>query len=75
MTQSRTDISFGDLGSGLQIGINYGPIHLPPGTSVTAKPDYANGCLPCQKDQRHHQVRRPLFHSAAILTTSIDRLC
>jgi hypothetical protein len=38
MAQNRADISFGDLGSGIQIGINNGPIHLPPGTSVTTKP-------------------------------------
>jgi hypothetical protein len=42
MEQRRSDITFGNLGSGFQIGINSGPIHLPPGTSAKAKPDYAN---------------------------------
>jgi hypothetical protein len=39
MAQIRTDITFGNLGSGIQIGINNGPIHLPSGTSLRAKPD------------------------------------
>lgn len=74
MAQSRTDIRFGDLGSGFQIGINSGPIHLPPGTSLQAKPDYTNA-ISHQSDQRHHQVRHLPSHSSAIPTTSIDRRC
>jgi hypothetical protein len=42
MAQSRTDITFGALGRGFQIGINSGPIHLPPGTSQPAKPIMLN---------------------------------
>ena len=37
--QSTADIKIDGLGSGVQIGINSGPIHLPPGTSVELKPD------------------------------------
>jgi hypothetical protein len=51
MAQSRTDITFGDLGSGFQIGINSGPIHLPPGTSLRAKPDYANAISPSERPE------------------------
>jgi hypothetical protein len=37
MAQDRRHIIFGDLGRGFQIGINSGPIHLPPGTSAKAQ--------------------------------------
>jgi hypothetical protein len=37
MSQSRADITLGGLGRGIQIGINNGPIHLPPGTSAKAQ--------------------------------------
>jgi hypothetical protein len=36
MAQSKTDITFGNLGRGFQVGINSGPIHVPPGTSQPA---------------------------------------
>jgi hypothetical protein len=75
MAQSRTDIQFGDLGRGFQIGINNGSIHLPPGTSAKSMSDAANCDHPRQSDPRHHQVRRLPFLSSAILTTSIDRRC
>jgi hypothetical protein len=75
MAQSRTDIQFRDLNRGFQIGINNGPIHLPPGTSAKHMSDSANCDLPHQSDPRHHSVRRLPFLSSAILITSIDRLC
>lgn len=37
MSQNRVDITLGDLGRGIQMGINKGPIYLQPGMLAKAR--------------------------------------